>query len=268
MSSGDFPVQNLRVIPYQRFSGAQNMALDYYLASTFNNPHEAVLRFYGWEPFCLSLGKHQDVKEVNCELLAKDGYDLVRRPTGGSAILHATELTYSLIFPLNKINHHQVYDLFHRILKSALNKLNYSVNLQTKKQSGTYLNRGSETFACFNRAARAEIQYQGKKLVGSAQRLFDGVVLQHGSILIDQKQIEITKYLSGDEEQKRKAQAYLAARSVSLKEIKNKPIDEIELSEAIITEWIHFYDVRAYYQYPGKNELTNSKKIVKQFIIE
>ncbi|MEJ2542893.1 MAG: hypothetical protein P8Y99_02380 [Calditrichaceae bacterium] len=71
------------------------MAIDYYFSEQMNKINEPVLRFYGWNPFCLSLGKHQDLNSVNLGKIISDGYDIVRRPTGGSAIFHSDELTYS-----------------------------------------------------------------------------------------------------------------------------------------------------------------------------
>jgi len=266
--SANFSFERLRVIPFQKFPGAVNMALDYYYAMSAENHQNPILRFYGWEPYCLSLGKHQAVSEVDVLRLKQDGYHLVRRPTGGSAILHAKELTYSLILPLKDMGHHEIYQHVHQIISNALKKLNYPVELQLSEEKGSYLNRGAQTFACFNRAARAEIRSRGKKLVGSAQRLLGNTLLQHGSILIEQKQLDIINYLETDDMGRKQAREFLTAHSVSLKEIKNDPIDEWTLSEVIVSEWIAHTKHHVFYQYPLKNELTNSKKFVKQFIIE
>ncbi|WP_456442808.1 lipoate--protein ligase family protein, partial [Caldithrix abyssi] len=90
------------------------MALDFYLAQNIQENDPPVLRFYGWQPYCLSLGYHQDEKFIDFSALEQKGYHAVRRPTGGSAILHSEELTYGLMAPRMEINVHAIYYLFHK----------------------------------------------------------------------------------------------------------------------------------------------------------
>ena len=109
------------------------MALDFSLAQKLVPSDDPILRFYGWEPVCLSLGHHQDASEVDLTQLAKDHVDIVRRPTGGSAILHAQELTYSLIVAGENSRHHTIYAAFHHLLASTLRDLGYPVQLHQEK---------------------------------------------------------------------------------------------------------------------------------------
>ncbi len=268
MLSANLPFKSLRVIAYQRFSGAQNMAIDYYLATTFAAEDSAILRFYGWNPFCLSLGKHQDLTEVAHEALQQDGFDLVRRPTGGSAIFHANELTYSLIAPLTRISHQSIYLEFHKILANALNNLGYQVELHTTVKRDNYLNQGVKTFACFNRPAFAEIKYDGKKLVGSAQRLFGNVLLQHGSILLDSTQNLIWKYLNGETDEKNTARKWLESNAVSLYDIFQKEVDPIQLSQHIIDSWPETGNNCVVNQALSEKELTYSKRFINTFKVK
>ena len=81
-------------------TGSYNMEFDLDLAHNCN-PEEAYFRIYRWNPFCISLGANQNYNDINQSKTEKDGIDVVKRPTGGRAILHAEELTYSVILPLN-----------------------------------------------------------------------------------------------------------------------------------------------------------------------
>ena len=87
----------LRILPFQENTGAENMGIDEKMALNPPNPAIAYLRFYGWRPYCLSLGYHQNSQIVNRKALEKHGYQWIQRPTGGRAIFHAEELTLSLI---------------------------------------------------------------------------------------------------------------------------------------------------------------------------
>ncbi|MCK5278742.1 MAG: hypothetical protein KAK04_09390, partial [Cyclobacteriaceae bacterium] len=82
-------------------TGSYNMELDMKLARTLN-PGQAILRLYRWKPYCISLGANQPQDSLNIEKVINDKLDFVKRPTGGRAILHAEELTYSVIYPSNK----------------------------------------------------------------------------------------------------------------------------------------------------------------------
>jgi len=266
--SAELPYKTLRVIPYQCFGGAHNMAIDFALASVLTATDSAILRFYGWKPFCLSLGKHQDISEVDMAALSRDGFDLVRRPTGGSAIFHAGELTYSFIAPLTGLSHQELYLEFHNILTHALVQLGYRVDMHTTESHDAYLNKGTPTFACFNRAAFAEIKYDGKKLVGSAQRLLGNVLLQHGSILINSTHNLIWKYLNRDENEKNKARIWLERNAVSLYDILKKEVDPVDLSQHIIDSWKESSAVCVINQALSAEELSYSKKFINTFKVE
>ncbi len=261
------PHGRLRVIPFQYFNSAVNMALDFFLAENIAADDDPILRFYGWEPHCLSLGKHQDAGLIKRTQLAKDGIDLVRRPTGGSAVLHAHELTYSLIVHGGQEYHHQIYRLFHHVLADTLRKLSYEVQLHDRGVEGNYLKEGQKTFACFNRSAFSEIKYQDKKVVGSAQKLFRNSLLQHGSILLSGSQVEVLKYLSINETEKKVLADALHQSALSLKEINSRKMTAQKLSEAIKEQFACSGVNSIYLKNTAYAELLEAEKMSNQFII-
>jgi lipoate-protein ligase A len=98
----DYPQTTWRLIETQALNGAMNMAVDEaILEAVINCESPPTLRLYAWNPPCLSLGIAQPAAEVNVNKLTESGWDLVRRPTGGRAILHTDELTYSVIGPIS-----------------------------------------------------------------------------------------------------------------------------------------------------------------------
>jgi len=251
-----FPFKSLRVIPYQEFSGAQNMALDLLFSSQITETNIPILRFYGWKPYCLSLGYHQKLDDIDLLKLKTDGFDVVRRPTGGSAIFHSEELTYSFIIPKTDYSHHNLYEMFHFALGKALNMLGYDVTLSSDKNPGSYLNQGNDTFACFNRAAKSEVKYQQKKLVGSAQKVFKNAILQHGSIIIGKKHQEIVSFLKVDSAEKENQEAYLQNHAISLSEIKKGKISMFVLADKLIDSLSIYEKINnIFYKYTDINEL-------------
>ncbi len=164
--------------------GAFNMAADEALMATAVLKNQTVLRLFQWEPWSLSLGKHQSLSEVDLEECSKRKIMVVRRLTGGRAVLHARELTYSIVVPATNVEsgyHHQLAITIGRALCHGLQSLGTNVKWVPKGRSVA----GKHSELCFATVARGEILWQGKKVVGSAQRVMDNAILQHGSILLD-----------------------------------------------------------------------------------
>ncbi len=260
----DFPFSSLRVLPYNTYSGVFNMALDRYLADHAADDNTPVLRFYGWRPYCLSLGKHQKATIVDREKLSALGYDLVRRPTGGSAILHAEELTYSLIIPrIKNYDHHRLYAWIHGKIARSLNALGYPVGLAQSPLTENYLNGQKDAFACFNRKAPSEIQYKGKKVVGSAQKIYRHAILQHGSVMMSDYHTGITELLKWTREEKAEQRRLLKENSVALNEIKNGGIDVEILCDALL----HHLDVSISIVPPTDEECDGANGLSTLFIV-
>ncbi len=262
-----FPFSSLRIIPYQKFPGAFNMAFDHFLAKSIYHDDAPVLRFYGWHPYCISLGYHQKVDNLDLALIKKAGYQAVRRPTGGSAIFHSEELTYSFIVPKTNLNQQQIYYSIHFYIAAALKKLGYNVDLQKEKLSDNYLRKGKSTFACFNRASQNEIRFKSRKVVGSAQKLYQNSILQHGSLLIGSKQTEITRFLKGSPKTRDEQSLYLKEHSISLKDINKRDVRPQVLCEAIIRGFCKNTYAEGYYFYPTAQEQEEAKKFENIFMI-
>lgn len=263
-----FPFTSLRVLPYQTLPGVLNMALDYDLSQSISENNTPILRFYGWQPYCLSLGYHQDPSLVDFKRIRAEGYEVVKRPTGGSAIFHSHELTYALIVPGANINHHEIYRFFHLLLVRALNALNYRVELNYENDDENYIKEGRKRFVCFNRAAFSEVKFNGKKVVGSAQKLYQNALLQHGSILIGPKQNEIIRFIKLDEKSKEKYKRKLKDSSISLEEIRNKPASPSQIAEALLSQFEATLHLTIYYEELTAFDLEHAQKFVDQFKIQ
>ena len=130
---------------------------------------------------------NQHAADLDAARCAREGIDVVRRPTGGRAILHAEELTYSVALPAGRKTILQVYNDIGRALVHGLTLFGVDVALQRSQPDFRNVYRQPSSIPCFTSSARYEIEHEGRKLVGSAQRRFsDGeheAILQHGSIL-------------------------------------------------------------------------------------
>ena len=142
------------------------------------------VRVYRWKPWAISIGHHQNISDIDAPLCRKEGIDVVRRPTGGRAILHAEELTYSVVMPADRKGIHQVYNEISNALVEGLKGFGVDVSLQRSQPDFARMYKSPSSIPCFSSSARYEIEWNGRKLVGSAQRRYSGesgdVVLQHG----------------------------------------------------------------------------------------
>lgn len=162
------------------------MALDHALMSRARRSGGAVLRVYEWAAPVLSLGRNQRARDVYIESeLVRRGITVVRRPTGGRALLHHREITYSVTAPVTPTDGlTAVYERVNALLLNALHALAVPAELvrpHARAQSPTAV-------PCFAEPAWNEIVVGGRKLVGSAQWRDEGAMLQHGSILVDDDQ--------------------------------------------------------------------------------
>lgn len=173
-------------------SPAENMAIDEAILTEVSEGKSApTVRFYGWNPPTLSVGYFQKAtQEINMEQVAKEGLGFVRRPTGGRAVLHDQELTYSMIvredYPGIPTSVTEAYRVLSEGLLLGFRKLGLDaqmVQLATEEDQKQYATLGSA--ACFDSPSWYELVVEGRKVAGSAQVRHKGVVLQHGSILLD-----------------------------------------------------------------------------------
>ena len=161
--------------------GAWNMAVDEVLLGTASESQVSTLRLYSWQPTTVSLGyfqKHEDRKEHAASL----DCELVRRASGGGAIVHDQELTYSFALPSeNRFGVEQLYYGFHETLVETLAQFGVTAVLHTSEEG-----LRSDAFLCFQRRAAGDVVVDGHKIAGSAQRRSQGGLLQHGSLMLAQ----------------------------------------------------------------------------------
>ncbi|HWR39654.1 MAG TPA: biotin/lipoate A/B protein ligase family protein [Patescibacteria group bacterium] len=218
-----------------------NMAVDEaLLLSQQQDGTPPTLRLYGWRPAAVSLGYFQKAaKEIDLDACRERGIDVVRRLTGGRAVLHDAELTYSITIredhPLVPPTITASYLMFSNGLAAALRELGAEVQMSLPRaaygQSGV---KSSGSAACFDAPSHYEITAAGRKLVGSAQVRKDGVLLQHGSILLtfDPEMVAATMKLA-DREAKSRLAGILARKAISLGEHLNRTVTAAEVAAAI-----------------------------------
>ncbi len=172
--------------------GAYNMAVDEeLLARAQAGEQTPVLRFYAWNPPAVSLGRFQKAETaVNLEACKKRGIDVIRRITGGRAVFHCHELTYSIIartdnplFPPSVLG---TYKIIASCLITGLRNLGIAAEAVSHNSLlAVLVKKRPKNPACFSSPSWYEIVVGGKKIIGSAQRRLSGAFLQHGSVLID-----------------------------------------------------------------------------------
>lgn len=152
-----------------------NMAIDEVLLSS----RVPVLRFYQWEPAAVSIGRYQDMDEIDLEYCAENSIDVVRRITGGKAVLHEKELTYSFIIDKEMMPRSIIES--YKIISSAIIQGLQVLGINPEMNSSKVKNRDNPV--CFREPSFNELTINKKKFVGSAQVRKKGKLLQHGSIL-------------------------------------------------------------------------------------
>ncbi|WP_157606281.1 lipoate--protein ligase family protein [Schlesneria paludicola] len=161
-------------------SGAWNMAVDEALLESAITDNVATLRWYQWREPTVSLGYFQKSADlVDNDSIA--GLPVVRRLTGGGAILHDNELTYSICLPASQslfAQPHELYDIVHLAIIGSLRQLDFPVTLR-----GSTWKRPDEPLLCFQRQDAHDVTLNGQKILGSAQRRRRGAIMEHGSLI-------------------------------------------------------------------------------------
>ncbi|HJR18075.1 MAG TPA: hypothetical protein VJ808_14595 [Gemmatimonadales bacterium] len=165
--------------------GWTNMAIDQALLERAERQGESWLRLYQWAPYCLSFGRHEPAsRRYDAQHISACGIDTVRRPTGGRAVWHAQELTYSVATPYSCFGTlNAAYLEIHRMLADALLMLGAAVSLAGRRRTPPL-----DSGACFASPVGGEIMMGGRKVVGSAQLRSGTALLQHGSVLLQDSQ--------------------------------------------------------------------------------
>jgi lipoate-protein ligase A len=251
-----YTTEQLEIAPWRIVStfdmpGDYLMALDEALLESVIVGGTPVVRFYTWQPTTLSLGVNQPVGEIDPEECRRRGFGLVRRLTGGRAVLHQHELTYSVIAregdPRVSGGVIESYRKISAALVDGLRSLGAGVGLAepnpalyraiaASRRQPEIEQSAEESFGavCFDVASAYEITAGGRKLVGSAQARRGGVILQHGSVLLDidwDAWVSVFSYAT--EAGKQRAYAKLPTRMTSLRQELGREVTPEEVEAAL-----------------------------------
>ncbi len=225
--------------------GSRNMAVDEaILASVGAGDAPPTLRLYGWTPPCLSLGYGQRAREADFARLDARRWGIVRRPTGGRAILHADELTYSLALPKSDpLAGQGVIESYRRIsgaLLAALNRLGARAHAdRADSESDQPLSP-----VCFETPSHYEITVGGRKLIGSAQVRRREGLLQHGSLPLCGDLARICEVLVyPDEAARAEARRQVRARSITLAEALGREIEWQSGADMLVAGFVEAFGV-------------------------
>lgn len=184
-------------------SGEENMEIDRKLMAAFLDGRfqekygkdSCLWRFYAWQPFAVTMGYNQDIAGIDIEKCRSAGIDVVRRPTGGRAVFHANEFTYSFFVDTRRENA-ELYRMVHEVIRLALRGLGIEADFCRSTLSAVKAAGSAGSVSCFTASARHELQVDGRKLVGSAQRRTRSVLLQHGSLPLSGRHKELCSFIA------------------------------------------------------------------------
>ena len=216
--------------------GAWNMAVDEAILESIEAGESLpTLRLYAWAPPCLSLGIAQAYGDVDLERLHARGWEVVRRITGGRAILHTDELTYSVIGPADHpLLTGSVLESYSRIARGLLAAVR-ALELSVEMKEGRADESGKSNPVCFEVPSTYEITVGGKKLIGSAQARRRLGVLQHGSLPLTGDLTRITQALRfPDESARAEADARLLAHATTAETALGHPVDWDSAARAFV----------------------------------
>lgn len=229
-------MENWRFILHPPYPGAWNMVVDEaILESVAKKENPPTLRLYGWCPYALSLGHAQCFADVDLPALQANGWDIVRRPTGGRAILHADELTYSICAPQDDShvsgNVLESYRLLSNGLLKGLQLAGITADSQPSQEKDKQILNNP---VCFQHPSDYEITWQGRKLIGSAQARRHNGILQHGSIPLNGDIGRIVSVLAYAQLLEReKARENLIQRAVTVSEVLGRPVSWQDMADCV-----------------------------------
>ena len=248
-------------------NGFYNMAIDEVISQiSVPRDHKPVLRVYGWRPYAISLGYNQDENDINVERCHRDNIDIVRRPTGGRAVFHAEEVTYSIVLPKNStLFSKDTLDIYNMISQGLVEGLRLiGVTAQLMRRTSTNSLNEKSNIPCFSSAAKYEITYQGKKLVGSAQRRYQNSILQHGSILVGIMHLKLGEYISTDKDINiENFTNYLKKKTISISQIVPDKIKYEQIIWGIKTGFQNFFKIQFLEGQLTPQEIYEVQKIIK-----
>ncbi|HET7580016.1 MAG TPA: biotin/lipoate A/B protein ligase family protein [Bacillales bacterium] len=217
-----------------KHSPAYNMALDEALLNWQSQKLiPPTLRFYTWNPPTLSIGYFQKMEKINREGVKKHGYGLVRRMTGGRAVLHENELTYSVVVSEEHPEMPKTVTEAYRVISEGVLQGFRELGLDADFSIPTEKLKKTSSAVCFDQPSWYELVVNGRKAAGSAQTRQKGVILQHGAIPLDvdeDKLFDLFVYPS--QEAREKAQSGFKSKAVAINLLRNEPVSIIEAKRA------------------------------------
>lgn len=221
-------------------SAAYNMAMDEALLNWQSNGEiPPIIRFYGWKPATLSIGYFQKAEaEIDLTEVKRQGLGFVRRPTGGRAVLHEHELTYSVIVPESYPGMPNTVTEAYRVISEGILKGFRNLGLDAyfsvpETEQEKALLKSPKSSVCFDAPSWYELVVEGKKVAGSAQTRQKGVILQHGAILLEldeDKLFSVFKF--SDERVKEKMKNNLKNKAVAINDLAGRKISILEAKQA------------------------------------
>ena len=256
-----------RLLQTEPTTGAYNMALDEAcLLSAAEKRSLPTLRLFSWDPPTLSLGYAQKCSEVNLPQLRSNGWGLVRRPTGGRAILHTDELTYSVTAPLDDpVMAGSLLECYQRISRALLVALKL-LGIDARGDATYNLVHGQSKAdpVCFEVPSNFEITVSGKKLIGSAQARKHNGVLQHGSLPLTGDLTRITQVLNYPSEDKRQEGiARLLSHAGTVESLTGKVVTVKMATQSFIEAFSSELDLEIIPSEPTMEELANTRELME-----
>ncbi len=187
-----------RFLDFQRYNAFENMAIDEAIfRETVKNKVPPTIRFYGWRPAAVSIGYFQDVeKEINVKKCCAAGVDIVRRISGGKAVYHCSEVTYSVIASIEEKSFPADIVGTYKVISDCITRGLADLGIVTAlAEAGRPLPGDAFTACCFSVPSRNELLVAGRKICGSAQMRTSGGFLQHGSLLMDFDPVQTASFL-------------------------------------------------------------------------
>jgi len=173
----------MRLIEDGEMPGDENMARDEALVVSVARGFTPALRLYSFRPYCITIGRFQEFPgSIDVDFCKRNGIDIVRRPTGGLAILHHLDFTYSVVLPFdgNYSSRREAFKLIAKGVVASLKNLGIEASIVEHETP-----REKKSTWCFVSEFGVDIEWMGRKICGSAQRVFSDSILQHGTLFFD-----------------------------------------------------------------------------------
>jgi lipoate-protein ligase A len=230
-----YPLTSWRLMLTEPLPGIDNMAVDAtILGGVESGQSPPTLRLYRWDPPCLSLGYSQPFSDLDQSRLEEWGWDVVRRPTGGRAILHVDELTYAVIGPKSDPRLEGGLMESYRRLSEALFRSLDLLGLPVQVHQGKN-HLAHQQPVCFENPSEFEITAGGKKIIGSAQARKRGGILQHGSLPLYGDLSRITEVLAySTPAERRSAAQALQQRAATVESILGRRVGWDEAASTFV----------------------------------